>query len=183
MARFKSGLVVSPSLTRSLATKLTFEPSMGIMARRVDKMGLDIRSFREPLKRAIKDVMIPSFRKNFDEQGRPEPWLDIQPDTIRKKHSSRILYTTGRLRRTMGYQNIWTVTQDSAAILDLPESVWYGKVHQEGVEYLTTTGDTAEVDARPFILVQDEDLFDIEEVFSDWLEERAKRAGLTRSRI
>jgi phage gpG-like protein len=113
-----------------------FKPSLGILARDIDKLGIDIRSFKEPLMRAIKTVMIPSFRKNFEEEGRPawEPMAEAT-EMIREREGSSgaLLNRTGALKRVMGQQNIWTVTRESASIQDLPEKVSYGKIHQEGL--------------------------------------------------
>lgn len=113
-----------------------FKPSIGILARNVDKLGIDIRSFKEPLMRAIKQVMIPSFRQNFEQEGRPswEP-LSEATEMLRERDgtSGPILDRTGRLKRTVQQINIWTVTRESATIRDLPPRIWYGKIHQAGV--------------------------------------------------
>jgi phage gpG-like protein len=112
-----------------------FRPSLGIMAKNIDKLGIDIRSFREPLRRAIKQVMIPSFKKNFAVEGRPA-WEPLAEDTVHMRElegsGSGILDRTGNLKRNMGYTSMWTITQEFAAIRDLPQRIWYGKVHQEG---------------------------------------------------
>jgi len=113
-----------------------FKPSIGILARDVDKLGIDIRSFREPLTRAIKQVMIPSFRQNFEEEGRPawEP-LSEATEMLREREgtSGPILRRSGKLKRVAQQLNIWSITTESATIRDLPPRVWYGKVHQAGV--------------------------------------------------
>jgi len=118
-----------------------FKPSVGILARDIDKLGLDIRSFREPLRRAVKEVMIPSIKKNFTQQGRPG-WEPLAEDTQllrdRLGLSGPILRRTGALMRNMGYTTMWDITQDYAIIKDLPPRVWYGKVHQEGISTMRT---------------------------------------------
>jgi len=203
-------------------TAFEFKPSLGIVAKNVDKFRMDIRSMREPLKRSIQEVMIPSIRKNFTVGGRP-PWEPLALPTVRKRKSSRpILIRTGKLRRGVTTLSIWTLTTTSATIKDLPERIWYGKVHQGGIEgnsfgagkwfepyqkkakqILGPEADKKEIDelgfklfdkrlvshgpapagtatipARPFAVFQDEDLDDIQEIFADWLEERARRAGV-----
>jgi len=123
-----------------------FSPTIGILARDIDKMGVDIRSFREPLRRAIKEVMIPSFKKNFQEGGRPDPWEPLSEATLELRSrlhgrsGSQILVRTGNLMKNMGYTTMWTITSESAIIKDLPERVWYGKIHQAG--YGTTKAKT-----------------------------------------
>jgi phage gpG-like protein len=115
-----------------------FAPSIGILARDIDKMGVDIRSFREPLRRAIKEVMIPSFKKNFQQGGRPDPWEPLADATlqIRQRLHGRsggaILIRTGNLMRNMGYTTMWNISSESASIQQLPDRVWYGAIHQGG---------------------------------------------------
>lgn len=133
-----SGLGIRQDLSPTLVTYVQWEPTLGITAGRIDKLGINIKSFREPLKRAIKQVVIPSIRTNFQVGGRPawEPWSPATEDIMKKmgKVSRSILVRSGALMRVMGQQNIWTVTPTFAVLADLPPKVWYGKVHQAGYE-------------------------------------------------
>lgn len=180
------------------ALEMQFEPSLGISAKKLQKFGLDIRSFHEPLKRAVQQVVIPSIRTNFDEGGRP-PWEQLSEDTIRQKGTAgSILVRTGALRRTMGYFNIWTVNRQMAYLADLPANVWYGKVHQAGATFTPrqesshvaalsyrgtsvggggAAGGGGVIPARPFVMLQPGDFEAIERVFYEWLGERMVRAG------
>jgi phage gpG-like protein len=108
-----------------------FRPSIGIVAKRIDRLGLDIRSFRVPLTRAVKQVMIPSIQENFSSGGRP-PWPALAEETVARKKSDQILIATGALRRVMGQINIWSIGPTTATIRDLPPTVKYGLVHQAG---------------------------------------------------
>jgi phage gpG-like protein len=201
-----------------------FKPSIGIAAAQIDKLGLDIRSFREPLKRVVQRVMAPSFRENFDQEGRPDPWPEPSPATLDIREKAGIggdmsLDRTGLLKKTIQQLNIWTITQKNATIQSLPSKVWYGKIHQEGYEgsgggrsmkqYIKAAGGDAklafqqqtddlntaqrtgqkahggtrnvsEIPQRMFVLVQEEDMDAIEEVFVEWLTERVVRAGFKR---
>jgi phage gpG-like protein len=126
------------NLGPGIAAYMTWEPSIGIATTRIDKLSMDIRSFKEPLTRAIREVMVPSIRKNFDVGGRPA-WEPLSDETwiIRSKFGwtgGDILMLTGTLRKVASQMNIWTITQNSATIRDLPQQVWYGKVHQAGYE-------------------------------------------------
>jgi phage gpG-like protein len=38
----------------------------------------------------------------------------------------------------MGQQSRWTITEEAASIQDLPDDIWYGKVHQEGLGGIRT---------------------------------------------
>ena len=118
-------------------TQFKFTPSVGIRAGQIDKLGLDIRSFREPLKRAIQQVLAPSFLKNFDQAGRPDKWEPLSDATldIRSRQGATgdsPLIRSGLLRKTMGQLNIWDISITTAAIRALPDKISYGYIHQAG---------------------------------------------------
>lgn len=199
--RFDQGIV---------AAGWSFRPSIGLVARDVNRLGLDIRSFKEPLSRSIKQVMIPSIRQNFKAGGRPD-WEALSEATIKLRGEAwPILDRTGRLRKGATRFNIWTITETAATVKSLPQSIWYGAIHQEGIggfgHYVSTAKaqlgvgarpaditkrafellDAAKgpgqhrkvaIPARPFIMYQDEDIDAIQEVFADWLAERARKVG------
>lgn len=114
-----------------------FQPSIGILARDVDKLGMDISSFREPLQKSIREVMIPSFHKNFEAEGRPG-WVPMSEATklIRTRlgggTTGKLLHKTGALQHAVEQESLWSVTDVFAAVKALPASVSYGNVHQEG---------------------------------------------------
>ena len=162
------GLEINALANTMFMPDVTFSPSLRIVAGGVDKLGVDIRSFREPLKRSIQQVMAPSFRQNFEAGGRPESWAPLSDATYEldeKLNRPRrgILISTGLLMRTTQQLNIWTLTRTSALIAGLPDKIWYGKIHQAG---------NATTPARPFVIMQSEDMDDIERVFDEWLGER-----------
>lgn len=117
-----------------------FQPSIGILARDVNKLGFDIADFKEPLQKSIKEVMIPSFEKNFAAEGRPS-WVPMSEATkaIRQGRiggggggGSKLLNRTGALRAVVTQESLWSVTDTFAAVRELPASVWYGNVQQAG---------------------------------------------------
>jgi phage gpG-like protein len=133
------GLNMQSGLTRSAVVGITFEPTLGIAAGRIAKLGIDIRSFRVPLERAIKQVVIPSIQANFNAGGRPEAWEPLSDFTLKRREQDGVggdspLIRSGRLKKTMAQFNIWTITPTMAILADLPDSVWYGKVQQGGYE-------------------------------------------------
>jgi phage gpG-like protein len=199
------GLVFARNLT---GVDFEFQPSIGLIASRIDKLGMDIRSFKEPLTRAVVGVMIPSFKANFESEGRPG-WEPLAPYTVerRKGREHPILFRSGKLKKVASSRAIWQISQNGAVITSLPAAVWYGTVHQAGLggfgKHLDAArkklgsgakarnvvseafdamdasgGDkrgAAAIPARPFIMFQEEDEYAIQEVFFDWLEERADR--------
>lgn len=163
---------------------------MGIAARRVDKLGLDIRSFKVPLKRAVQQVVIPSIQMNFHKHGRPR-WTPLASSTVDQKGHAVPLFLTGALRSTMKQIGIWHIDTEKALITDLPEKVWYGVIHQAGasghryksfhdevVDRYVNIGQSGAIPARPFAMIQPEDEEAIEQVFVEWLNERIAAAGL-----
>ena len=202
-------------------TGFEFKPSLGIVAKNIDDLGLALANHKEPLTESILTVMIPSIRKNFTSGGRP-PWEELAHDTVRKRGTSKpILIRTGALRRGVTKIGIWSIGKTSATIRNLPENIWYGKVHQEGIEGdALSSGNwfakyeraaikrlgkeakkseiTAEafnimdegikrhgpvrasrpgIPARPFVMFQDEDMDEIQEVFAEWMAQQAFKVG------
>lgn len=206
-ANIKNNLRINPQVMQAMVPQLTFSPSVGIIARDIDKLEMDIRSFKEPLSRAVKKVIIPSIQANFEAEGRPS-WEPYSPGTIEIREKmgqpvGKLLNKTGALQKVMKRFNIWTVNQNAAILLDLPENVWYGKIQQSGysgtsmnaaikktgsasaafrqlqekLRHSIKTGTTVKnfdfsIPARPFIMIQDHDIRDIQKVFEDWLQER-----------
>ena len=182
-----------------------FQPSLALSARQFDKLDVDIRSFREPLKRSIQRVIAPSIGQNFIAHGRPEGWVPYADATVEMKMRDPknkfgpedILRRSGLLWKTMQQYNIWTVTQTQAAILSLPSKIWYGGLHQAGFgvtaahvqpakgmflspeELRASAANKVSIPARPFAMFQNQDLDRVQEVFADWLQERvdARLAG------
>lgn len=118
---------------RIVSVKWDVRPSIGIVAKDVERLGLDIRSFKEPLTRIVRNVLIPSFKKNFAEGGRP-PWEPLDADTIRIRRNSAwpILVRSGKLRRAATRLNIWDIGLTTATIRTLPQDAFYGVYHQAG---------------------------------------------------
>jgi phage gpG-like protein len=132
MASLLSGLRLDSGIV-----SFEFQPSIGILARDVDKLGMEISSFKEPLQQSIREVMIPSFQKNFEAEGRPS-WTPMSESTklIRARMNSgsgtKLLHKTGALEHAVTQESLWSVTDVFAAVKALPASVSYGNVHQEG---------------------------------------------------
>jgi phage gpG-like protein len=199
-----TGLVFPNFSPRNVASIEMYWENMGIAARRVDKLGLDIRSFKVPLTRSIKEVVIPSIQINFHKHGRPR-WAPLSEDTELKKGHAIPLHLTGALRGVMAQIGIWHIDREKALIPSLPGHVWYGGIHQSGASFggsgmvsvtriglgrrpaETITSDISgvggglgggDIPARPFAVIQKEDEERIEQIFGDWLGERINAAGL-----
>jgi phage gpG-like protein len=170
----------------------------------MEKFGIDIRSFHEPLKRSIQQVIIPSINMNFDWEGRPE-WTPLADYTLTRRNNEGfgegpILQRTGRLRARATAFARWKVTREEAFVDNFPSDVWYAQVQHEGIgisgsqlaqqKGVDTSSMKGEggmfprkkgevvIPPRPFMLVQEEDLDKIEDVFKEWIRERMFKAGL-----
>jgi phage gpG-like protein len=163
-----------------------WDPSPAILAAGYFDFGISLRSYREPLKRSVQKVVAPSIKHNFEVGGRPA-WLPLaeytQEARAREGYGSArpILVRTGKLKRVAGQLNIWTIESDKAFVSQLPGAD-YGIVHQGGGgagAFKGMAGDliSGEVPARPFLLIQDDDVDRIETVFLDWARERLVLAG------
>ncbi len=177
------------------------QPTVGVIAKQVDKLGADINSFKVPLDRSVRRVMAPSFQRNFDVGGRPR-WEPLSEVTrVMKRQAgyggSPIMERTGMLRKVVGQLNIWSIGRTGAAVTGNeqgwkrthrakrrdPRSVGtVAKIHQAGYR---GSDRAAPIPARPFIMIHQRDAQQIEEIFADWLQERvadSMRYGLARGR-
>jgi phage gpG-like protein len=156
----------------------TFRPSPLIFAAEFEDMAYGVESLKEPLTQAVRKVVIPSIRTNFDVGGRPG-WAPLSDATEQIKfaggYSGGILIRTGSLRRTMGYPSIWTITDQEAYIADLPDKVAYGKVHQSGSSMGSGRG--SNIPPRIFAMIQPEDEEKIVQIFDTWLGTKEAEAG------
>lgn len=201
---------------RDLDLDWQITPSIGIVAKDIERMGLALTSYKEPLEQSIKEVMMPSIRKNFDAGGRPEKWPPLAEYTLHVKGHSGVeggdkpLIRTGALRRGASSFQIWDIGNTSATVRSLPDEIWYGAVHQSGyggmgalislarrqlgagatqkavnllaMHMLDRTllsiekdpsrkrvGKSSDIPQRRFIMFQEDDIDDIQDIFYLWL--------------
>src|SRR4051812_5701346 len=92
---------------------VSFSPSPILLAEGFNDFALSFRSFKEPLKRSIQEVVAPSLQQNFDVGGRPTPWIPLAETTLERRskrgYGSKPLKRSGRLQRTAGQLNIWKI--------------------------------------------------------------------------
>jgi phage gpG-like protein len=164
--------------------EIDFNPEPIILAAAFEKFGMDIRSFRVPLERSVRQVLAPSLAENFEAGGRPA-WIPLSDITIKEKarkgfsNAGKILVRTGALARKAGQVNFWTINGpageayiNQSALGD----VFYGVYHQFG---MAGGADEPGFEARPWALIQEEDANEIEEIFFTWIEERATAIGMS----
>jgi phage gpG-like protein len=147
-------------------------------------IGFNIRSFKVPLDRIVRQVMVPSIRTNFEVEGRPR-WVPLAEYTMNLKarkgrsEPSRVLVDSGRLRTVATQIGIWKVDRDNAYIQTLKDAP-YGFFHQTGFR---SGFSGRQVPARPWALVQDEDVDKMEDIFEIWLDERIQQYWLKKGAL
>lgn len=114
--------------------------------------------------------MAPSIERNFEAGGRPREWKPLDPETIRQRveqgyGTGPILVRTGRLKRSASAIRRWNVSRGVAETTEFPPSVFYAPFHQFGTRYMP---------ARPFMMIQEEDAEEIEEIFFEWMSEQIR---------
>jgi len=196
-----SGLSIKQGLTPNLVPYITFSPTLGIVAARINTLGTKVESFEEPLRKAVREVVIPSIQTNFRVGGRPA-WPPHSPSTIEIRQRlgggiGSLLVKTGALKAVMAQESIWTINKGMAILASLPEQVWYGNIHQGGYEG-TGSGKSAKgkslteiveralsggaksgahfIPARPFAVLQPKDEQDIQAIFVEWLGDKIDEA-------
>jgi phage gpG-like protein len=162
---------------------VAIKPLPVIIAGQFGALAKGVRSYRVPLTKAIKEVVIPSIDQNFDWEGRPDQWEPLSGDTeVRRAWygygaSGPILERSGKMRKAASAFARWVVTKDSAyAGGNWPGSAFYGPIQHSGFGTMTIQGGRW-LPARPFMMIQNDDVPKIEAVFALWLQERALAAG------
>ncbi len=115
-----------------------------------------------PVMKTIGQLLRASILKNFEQSGRPGGWIKLSPATIAKKRrgEGRILVDSGRLKNSIKVQ----ASSDKVIV---GTNVIYAAIHHFGGQ--AGRGRKVKIPARPFMLVQDEDWKEINEVAADYL--------------
>lgn len=153
--------------------KIDFVPPLAVIGAAYGRVAAGFRTFRVPLTVSVERVLIPSILENFQEGGRPIPWEPLseetqarreRQDTIGGLFGSDILVETGRLFGAMGSKARWHIDGREAYISNLPNSAWYGALHQGGDDFFNVN-----FPARQFAVIQREDEEAIVKIFDSWI--------------
>src|SRR5690554_865585 len=116
---------------------IDYDPEPTLLARQFYSLAGDVRvrSLREPLRRAIREVIGPAFRENFAVGGRPRAWAPLAESTVRNKGHATPLIDSGTLQRIAGQLNLWTIdgVKGEARAENLGKA-FYGLLHQVGAK-------------------------------------------------
>lgn len=152
---------------------IDFSPPVLDMGNRMHFLGSSISSFKEPLRKAVKDVVIPSFETNFAVGGRPA-WEPLSDYTLERRSNagtgSQILVEHGQLYYYATHAQAWTYDdQEGEAWIQTSKlgAAFYGEVHQWG-----GYAGSVFIPQREWAVFQEEDANRIGEVFEEWLDDR-----------
>ena len=129
---------------------------------RIRKMATDAQRVERPL-RAAGELMRRSIEQNFRAQGRPAKWQALAPSTRARRRRGRgrggpqILIDTARLKNSIGY---CVMTEG----VEVGTNVRYAPRQHFGYPGGKGRG-RSKTPARPFLMVQDEDIPAIGEIF------------------
>ena len=120
---------------------------------------------RRPLMRNIAGIMHAAVEENFAEEGRPK-WVPLHQKTIKARQKKgywpgQILQQTGRLAASIS-----TYSDNDKAVVGT--NVVYAAIHQFGGK--AGRGRKANIPARPYLQLTDQDLEEILKAVKEYLE-------------
>lgn len=125
----------------------------------IELLGENLDDFQEPLQASLELVILPSIAKNFEVGGRPK-WAPLSYPYVVNRRPAPILVQTGALfQATQSMQN-WDVGPNSITMNGIA-SVKYAAYHQTG---------TRKMPARPYVMIQPEDVSAIVQIFEIWVD-------------
>lgn len=139
-----------------------------------------------PAMDAIGNLLVTSILRNFEAGGRPKKWRPLKPATKKRKKTQKTLIETGRLRDSITFK-----LENKGRRLVVGTNIGYAATHQFGFKgrveqrvrahsRRTRSGKQTTVrahrrtihqhiPARPFILIQKEDVMEIRHILEHFL--------------
>ena len=114
----------------------------------------------KPLMANLGEIAHASVIENFEVGGRPK-WLPLAPATIKKKGHTKPLIASGVLKNITR-----KVTENSVLIGVPPAAKDYAAIQHFGGK--AGRGHKVTIPARPYMLLQDEDLREIDDLVQTW---------------
>jgi phage gpG-like protein len=154
------------------------------LRRTLDKAGKGLEDFKKPLERC-GIIMYQSISQNFASGGRPS-WAGHAPLTTKLRGGGQILVDRGQLRSSVtskgGAGSKYKLTKSQLTIGSNLKARGSGKllaeIHQfgqgAGVHKVFGKPSKRGMPARPFLMIQDEDIPKLEKVFEQYIDEVMK---------
>lgn len=141
-----------------------FERDVDLLSRNVFLMARRLGDMSEPLRKSVKDVIIPTIEYAFYSNGYGK-WAPLNKEWKAYKLSVSqanylTLMFTHELRKKATGNMIWRITKTQADMELLDTRIPYAKYHQTG---------TRRMPKREFAVLQLQDVKNIVVIFDDWL--------------
>lgn len=152
------------------------------------KLGAAVRNWNVPL-RAFGRILVRSITENFEAEGRPKAWRPLAEATLFSRLGvGRLVGKKGKeLKRAQKRLANVKILQDSGVLKNSQRAevsnntlrvgptgpaALYGRIHQFGGK--AGRGKKTTIPARPFLVVQDEDLIELKDLMTDHIEKQIK---------
>ena len=117
-----------------------------------------------PLMKLIGEVAMASVQENFEVGGRPS-WQPLAPATVKAKGHSKPLVASGILKNV-----IMKASANEVLVGVQPAAKEYAAIQHFGGK--AGRNHSVTIPARPYMLLQDEDLQEIDELVRNWIVDR-----------
>jgi len=142
---------------------LTVKVDKRLFEQRIDALLAGLSDARS-LMQVWGEIAVTSIQENFEQGGRPQKWQPLPPVTISMKgHDRALIGRTGNLAR-VGYR----AASDHVVIGTNPASKDYAAIQHFGG--MAGRNRKVKIPARPFMLLQDEDVVEMEQVSRAYLQ-------------
>lgn len=178
------GVGSTAGMKMGMQADITFNPTI-FMIQRGLREATSSKYVGRPLWDAIDRVLIPSIKQNFDKEGRPQKWKPLRIGTMIMRarqgwpQEGPILQRTKMLKNTALARARWTVdpVKGQALYGKFPPRAWYANIHQGGYAgFLASPVAGAQpIQPRPFAVIQEQDMDDIEKIFRAWLSKKMEK--------
>lgn len=113
----------------------------------------------------IAGVMLDAVEENFEQEGRPEPWPDLADSTIEQREKKG--YWPGKKLQRTGdlLDSVSSDHDENSAVVGTNKE--YAAIHNFGGQ--AGRGKKVAIPARPFLVLTDADIEEIEEIIIDHL--------------
>src|SRR5687767_7528749 len=105
-------------MAATVTVDVVAEPGLDLTARNLIALGVNIKSFREPLKRSARRIGKEVIGEAFESEG--PGWEPLADSTVAKKGKDDILVDSGQLQKVAQQLNAWEITQTQASFFHIP---------------------------------------------------------------
>lgn len=116
---------------------------------------------------AIAGVMLDAVEENFEQEGRPDPWEPLAPSTV-KQRERKGFGGEGPILQREGILAAANQPNSGKDFAEVTNATIYGPIQHFGGK--AGRNKKVEIPERPFMVLTDEDVEEIEEIFQSNLD-------------